>query len=177
MEHVMNIDWAGMFLPDKPMLEIFIRGSVTYLMLFAFMRLIKRQAGAMGISDLLVVVLIADASQNAMASDYSSLSDGILLVATIIFWNYMLEFLAFHFSFFDAIVHPNEMPLIKNGRIIRANLRAEFITVDELKSQLRLQGVDAIADVKSACLEGDGKISVITYDNADRPKARDTAVS
>lgn len=44
----------------------------------------------MSVTDLLVVVLIADAAHNAMAGDYRSLLDGILLVSTIVFWSYAL---------------------------------------------------------------------------------------
>jgi uncharacterized membrane protein YcaP (DUF421 family) len=53
---------------------------------------LKRQTGTLGMTDLLLItLLIADASQNAMAGEYRSLPDGIVLVATIIFWNYFFE--------------------------------------------------------------------------------------
>lgn len=164
MESHFAVDWAQLFLPGTPLLEIFVRGTCTYFMLFAFLRLIKRQAGAIGISDLLVVVLIADASQNAMAGEYTSIVDGLVLVATIIFWNMALEWLGFHSKFFERLVHAAPLPLVKNGRIIQANMRSEFITREELMSQLRLQGIEKVSEVKRACLEGDGKISVITFD-------------
>jgi uncharacterized membrane protein YcaP (DUF421 family) len=51
----------------------------------------------MGITDLLVIVLIADAAQNGMAGEYRSLTDGLLLVATIVAWSYALNWLAFRF--------------------------------------------------------------------------------
>lgn len=166
MEQLFAVDWSGMVRMDTPLLEIFIRGTAVYLGLFCFLRIIKRQAGALGISDLLVVVLIADASQNAMANDYRSITDGMALVATIIFWNITLEWLGYHFAFFEKLVHPGPMPLIKNGRVQRANMRNELITMAELMSQLRLQGIDVVKDVKFACLEGDGKISVVTYEKS-----------
>ena len=60
--------------------------------MFALLRFVlKREAGTLAITDLLVVVLIADAAQNAMADDYRSVPDGLLLVATIVFWSYALD--------------------------------------------------------------------------------------
>lgn len=83
MDHLWHIDWAKAFTPTTP-LEIVLRGSLVYLALFILMRFIlRREAGTFGITDLLVVVLIADAAQNAMANDYTSITDGILLVGTI----------------------------------------------------------------------------------------------
>lgn len=85
------VDWRSVFVPKTPLLEIVVRGTVVYLILFAMLRFGKRQTGSLSVTDLLVLVLIADASQNAMAGDYKSVPDGILLVATIIFWSFALD--------------------------------------------------------------------------------------
>lgn len=80
-----HIDWAKLFEFSTPALEIVVRGTVMYLALFAMLRFIlRRETGSLGITDLLVVVLVADAAQNGMAGSYRSISDGLLLVATII---------------------------------------------------------------------------------------------
>jgi uncharacterized membrane protein YcaP (DUF421 family) len=142
-----------------------------YLSLFFLLRLVlKREAGQMGLTDVLVIVLIADAAQNAMADDYSSIPDGILLVATIIFWSYALNWLGYHFPSIQRFVHPPALPLIRDGRLLRQNMAKELITEDELKSQLRLQGVEDPAEVKVAYMEGDGRISVIKR-NGEEHKA------
>src|SRR3954454_9868071 len=98
MDKITGMDWHGTFVPDTPLLEIFIRGTLVYFLIFVMLRVIpKRQIGTVGITDLLVIVLIADAAQNAMAAQYNSLTDGILLVATLIFWSAILDWLGFHF--------------------------------------------------------------------------------
>ena len=67
-------------------------------MLFLILRfLLKRQSGVIGIADLLVVVLIVDAAQNAMASEYKSITESAILVLTIVFWNYAVDWLGFRF--------------------------------------------------------------------------------
>ena len=118
-------DWQAMFTTTVPLLEIVIRGSLMYLALFCLVRLFKRQAGSIGLSDLLVIMLIADAAQNGMAGTYNSVPDGIALATTIIFWNIVLDYLGYRFPALEKILHPDPLPLIKNGRFIRKNMRSE----------------------------------------------------
>lgn len=177
MELFASVDWRAVFVPDTPLLEIFVRGSIVYLSLFFLLRFVlKRQAGTIGTTDLLVIVLIADATQNAMASDYKSLPDGILLVVTLIFWNVLLEWLSFHWAWFDRLICPPPLPLIKNGRMLRKNMQKELITEDDLMSQLRQQGIDDVHRVKQACMEADGKISIIERSHK-RHKPKHASVS
>jgi uncharacterized membrane protein YcaP (DUF421 family) len=66
----LQVDWGRAFLPQTPVLELVVRGSVIYLALFLLLcLLLKRQSGTLGLTDLLVVVLIADAAQNGMANE------------------------------------------------------------------------------------------------------------
>jgi len=123
--------------------------------------------GAFSISDLLMVVLIADAAQNAMSAGYTSVTDGLILVATIIFWSYALDWLGYRFPGFQKLVHPPPLPLVRDGRMLARNLRRELITVDELMSHLREQGVKDLRKVKSAAMEGDGRISVVTREERE----------
>jgi uncharacterized membrane protein YcaP (DUF421 family) len=163
MDGLFGVDWGEMFLPSTPILEIVIRGSVSYLALFFILRFIlKRQAGTVGITDLLVVVLLADAVQNAMANDYSSITDGVVLVLVIVFWSYALDWLGYRFPKIERFVHPPSLPLVKNGRMLQRNMKRELITESELRTALRKHGVDDLEQVKVAHIEGDGQISVVT---------------
>ncbi len=163
-----HIDWNDVFVPSVSLAEIFIRGSLLYLSLFFLLRLIlKRQTSSVGVADLLVLVLIADASQNAMTGGYRSVTEGVFLVATIMFWSYALDWLGYHFRFLRRFLCPPPVPLIRNGKLLRRNLRKELITRGELMSQLREQGILDYKNVKGAYLEGDGEISVVTED--ERP--------
>ena len=163
-----EIDWTSIFSPTVNLIEIVIRGTIIYLVLFFFLRLLRREAGAIGIADLLVVVLIADAAQNAMGSKYESITEGIVLVGTILFWNYAIDSLAYKFPAFQRLVRPSPLLLIKNGELMRRNLQKEMITKEELMSQLREQGVEKIEEVKNCHMEGDGKISVVANDQKDK---------
>jgi uncharacterized membrane protein YcaP (DUF421 family) len=166
-----DVDWGRLFVPGTPILEILIRGSVTYLMLFVTLRLVlKRESGMVGIADLLVVVLIAEAAQGALVPESRSIPDSVLIVLTIIGWNYILNWLGFRFPSLQRFLHPPALELVKEGRLHLRNMRHELITEEELMSQLRQQGVEDIAQVKRAFMEGDGHISVITYEDQPRPR-------
>src|SRR4051812_12702400 len=103
-------------MPTTPLLEIFIRGTVTYLALFAMLRATRRRhAGAFGITDLLVFVLIADAAQTAMAGEYPAISVGLLLVAVIIGWAVALVWLGFRFKVVENLILPSPLLLVDNG--------------------------------------------------------------
>jgi uncharacterized membrane protein YcaP (DUF421 family) len=166
-----SVNWHDVFVPDTPLLEIFVRGTIVYLAIFALLRFVlTRQSGNLGVTDLLVIVLIADAAQNAMASEYKSVPDGLVLVATIVFWSYLLDWLAYHFPTCRRLIHPPPLELIRDGKINRRNLRKELITIDELKAQLREQGIEDLNQVRKACMEGDGRISVVGVDEEQHQK-------
>lgn len=171
MNDLFTLNLGKVFTPTTPIPETFVRGSVIYLALFVLLRLIRRrETGALNLTNLLVVVLLASAVQNGLAGDYTSVTDGILLVIPIIFWSYLLDWLGFRLPWFQRIIHPPPMPLVENGRIHWENMRQEFITKDELMDVLREQGVDDLKRVKTACLEANGRISVVMVDPQDTPR-------
>lgn len=174
MEKLMEVDWTELFVPTHSLAEMIVRGTLMYLGLWVVLRFVmKRQAGSVGIADLLVIVVIADAAQNGFAREYQSVTEGVVLVLTIVFWNFALDWLAYRFPSLRWLVEAPPIPLVRNGRRIRRNLAKELISDDELLSQLREQGVDRVADVDQAFLEGDGQISVIKkVDAGPEPKRR-----
>jgi len=158
----LSVDWAELFRFSVPPAELVVRGSVMYLFLFALFRIVvKRRVRAIGVADLLVLVIIADAAQNAMAGEYRTISDGMVLVTTIIAWNHLLDFLAWRFAAVRRLLEPAPLLLIDRGRILRRHLRVEFVSEDELRAKLREHGVSDPEEVDKAYLESDGEVSVI----------------
>jgi uncharacterized membrane protein YcaP (DUF421 family) len=142
-----------------------IRGSLMYLALFIILRFIaRRQAGSFGPAHLLVIVLIADASQNALGKDYTSITEGVLLVLTIVAWEYLIDWLAWRFPALRPVLQVPPLQLIADGKTLRENLAREMITEDELRGQLRQRGIGDIGAVQESFLEGDGKLSVLKRD-------------
>jgi hypothetical protein len=161
-EGMPEIEWAEMFTFSTSPVELFIRGTLTYLFLFSLFRfVVRRDAGSLGLTDLLVLVIIADASQNAMAGEYTSVVDGFVLITTIIGWSYLLNFLSFRYRFFRRFILPSPLCIVKDGVKQEAVLRRELIADEELKEMLHEHEIEDIAEVKRAYLEPDGQVTVI----------------
>jgi uncharacterized membrane protein YcaP (DUF421 family) len=73
------------------------------------------------------------------------------------------------------LLRPAPLPLIKDGRILKRNLRQELITIEELMGELRQQGVESVDKVRRCYLEGDGHFSVITEQNEKRANGKKTS--
>ena len=142
--------------------ELMLRGTLIYWLLFCIFRFIlRRDVGAVGIADILLLVIIADAAQSAMAGGYTTFTEGAILVLTIVAWNWLLDWLSYRSRLVRRFAQPPRLTLVERGILQRRNLRREFITVDELREKLREHGIEDLGDVKAAFLEGDGQISVI----------------
>lgn len=158
----MTIDWKTLLVPSGSLVELVIRGSIMYLVIFALMRVFRRESGTLSTADLIVVVLVADAAQNGLTSDYKSVTEGAVLVGTIFALNYGLDWLGFRYEWAHRILNPSPLLLVRDGRIQRQNLRSEMLTVDDLMEQLREHGIEHVSQVKRSYLEADGRLSVIT---------------
>jgi uncharacterized membrane protein YcaP (DUF421 family) len=163
------VDIGQLFRPEHT-LELVIRGTVVYLAIYTMLRILaRRELGTTGATNILLLVLLADAAQNAMAGQYTSVTDGIVLVGTIVGWAVLLDLVAYVWPWFARLVKPPSLALVEGGRPVRRHLRRELMTDEELRTQLREHGVQRIADVKLALMESDGRISVIPKDTPDEP--------
>lgn len=175
MDRIFSVEWLELLIPTHSLAEVIVRGSLMYLGLFLIFRfIVQRQSSAIGIADLVVIVIIADAAQNAFSKEYRSVTEGIALVLTIVCWDLILDRLGYHSRFFSWLVKPNPLPLVRDGRILRVNMRREMISTDELRSQARQQGIARLEDLEAAFLEGNGEISFIKREKEEEttPKKR-----
>lgn len=160
---VMNILEFGQFLSfSLSPLEIVVRGTLMYWFLFLIFRFVlRRDTASAGITDILFVVLLGDAAQNAMIGSGQTVADGVALILTLVFWNYLLDYLGFRFELVSRLTEPPAILLVRNGRLQGRNLRREHLTMDEIEAKLRSEGIDDVAGVKAMYLESDGSFSVL----------------
>jgi uncharacterized membrane protein YcaP (DUF421 family) len=143
-------------------LELIVRGTTMYLFLFVLFRVVvKRRIGAVGMGDILLLVIIADAAQNGMAGEYRSVPDAFILIGTIIGWNMLIDWLVYAVPALQKVLEPPPLLLIDQGRVLKRHLRMEFMSEEELESKLREQGVADPGEVAKAYMEPDGKVTVI----------------
>ncbi len=144
--------------------ELLIRASCMYWFLFLLFRFVlRRDVGSLAIADILLLVIVADASQNALSGEYKTIAEGMIVVGTIVGWNLLLDWLSFRSRIVDRFTTPRSVPIVRHGRSLRANMARQLITSEELMAKLRQQGIETLSQVRSARLEPDGQISVIRY--------------
>src|SRR4029453_7852844 len=104
----MEVDWQSVFSLSMPPLELVVRGSAVYWFLFLVFRFVlRRDVGAVGIADILLLVLIADGAQNAMAGGYKTVTEGLILVSTILGWNGFLNWVSTKSKLMQRFVAPS----------------------------------------------------------------------
>ena len=158
----MTVDWGDLFGLSVAPLELVVRGTMMYLFLFALFRVvIRRRIGAVGMADVLVLVIIADAAQNGMSGEYRSITDAVILVGTIVAWNHFFDWLTFRSPRLQKLLEPSPLLLIDNGRVLWRHLRQENISETELRSKLREHGVTDPREVEKSYMEPDGQVTVI----------------
>ncbi len=176
MNKLTFIEWGELLVPTHSVAEMVLRGSAMYLALFLIMRFVMvRQSSTIGIADILVIVIIADAAQNAFAKEYQSLTEGIALVLTIVSWD-IFELVELSLQNFREAFNACTAAFGQGRKNASQNMRRELITEEELRGQFRLQGILHMDEVKSAFLEANGDISAIKYDKDEQPQKRETKV-
>jgi uncharacterized membrane protein YcaP (DUF421 family) len=161
----LNDLWNSIIQPDINLGETILRGTIMYFAVFIIMRsTLRRTAGELSMLDFIFVLLVAGGAADAMVGGADSIGNGIVLILTIVAWNYALNTLSWYIPALERFTTPPPIQIVKNGEMMRRNMRREFVTEQELLAQLRESGIEDLSRVKSALLEGDGNISVIPYD-------------
>jgi uncharacterized membrane protein YcaP (DUF421 family) len=143
-------------------LGIVIRTVVVYLVVLLGLRLSgKREIGQMTVFDLVVLLLIANAVQNAMVGPDTSLIGGILAAAVLLLMNAAVARLSLRWVRLRRWVEGTPTLLVLHGEVIPEHMRREGIDEETLQTALREHGVAEISSVEMAVLEIDGSISVV----------------
>ncbi len=151
-----------MFRLETPILELVVRGVVIYLMLLLLIRVFgQREAGGLGITDVLIIVLLAQAVGGGLAGDSQSITDAAVLVTTILLCSVAVDAAAYRFPWFSVVTKARPRALIREGKLNHRVLQREFMATEEVLSQLRLHGIEDIGEVRYAYLEPNGMISVL----------------
>jgi len=153
------------------MVEIFsnnylrIIGSTlaVYLFIIIAIRLFgKKELAQLSVVDLVFILLISNAVQNAMVGPDATLMGGLVAASTLFIVNYLLKYLQFRFPKFRKAVEGETIMLVYKGKIMTPHLKKASITEDELMEAAREHGVATISEIDLAILEVDGNISILS---------------
>ena len=166
--------------PLHTLLDVALRTSVVYFALLIGLRLTgTRQLGQMSTFDLVLLLIIANAVQNAMVGPDTSLAGGLVAAGVLITWHRMIDWWRLRSRGISKLLTGEGIMLIHAGRILEEHCVRAGITHDELRQALREHGVASVQDVMLAVLEPDGAISVVRFDDikpGERPHRRIKAI-
>lgn len=147
---------------EAPWWEFVLRGLIVYGALLVLMRWSgKRQIGQLTPFDLILLLIISNAVQNAMNAGDNSVAAGLILAVTLFSADVVLGYFTWRSRRFEVFVGGKPQLLIHEGKIYEDVMRRERISMHELHKVLRRAGCEHIGDVHFAVLEIDGTVSVI----------------
>ncbi len=151
-----------MFIPSVPIWEIVFRTVIVYLAVLVLLRFAgKRELGQMSVADLVVIIVIANAVQNAMNAGDNSLTVGLVAAGTLVGTNLVVQRYGSRIPLVGHYIRDEPTLLMQDGELIKKNLEREHVDEEDLEMAAREHGIDDLSEVSAAVLEPDGSISII----------------
>lgn len=148
------------------LLEIALRTLVVYIFVIVLLRLTgKYELGQLNPIDLVLLLLLANAVQNAMTGPDTSLTGGVVAAATLIILSMLLSLLRERSRLFGSLLQGSPTLLAHNGKLLVAHLAKEHLSQEDVEEAIREHGIEEIKDCQDVILEVDGSISVIPKDD------------
>ncbi len=151
-----------MFRLSVPLWQLLVRGALVYLAVFLLLRLMgKRELGQMTVFDLVVILLIANAVQNAMTGPDTSLEGGMIVAAILLAANRLVAQVRMRGGAWGRLIEGTPTVLVSDGEYVASHLHREGLAREEIDAAIREHGLESVKEVKLAVLEIDGSISVV----------------
>ena len=149
----------------NPFLDVALRSLAVYLFMFAGIRIFgKNQLSQLNAGDIVLLLLISNAVQNAMVGSNVSLEGGLVAALVLFTANFIVKKVIFKNPRIKSLIESDPVILVKDGIVDNLKMKKEEVSFDELEEAVREHGVEKIEQVKLAILEVDGNISVISMD-------------
>jgi uncharacterized membrane protein YcaP (DUF421 family) len=162
----------------EQILDITLRSAVIYLSLVLIFRLAgKRHVSQLSLFDFVLILLVANAVQNAMVGEDTTLGGGIIAALTLVILNIILTKLSVRSSRLSKLLEGEPKLIVRNGKILEKKLRDENLRREEVLEAVRKAGFAGLDEVGFAILESDGTISVINKEEAAKSKNIDISAS
>jgi uncharacterized membrane protein YcaP (DUF421 family) len=151
-----------MFDLGTPIWQIVLRALAVYAAVFVGFRLLgKRELGQMTVFDLVLILLISNAVQNAMVGPDSSLQGGLVAAAVLLAVNRLAAESRLRSPLLDRLFEGRSAVLVEHGQLVTGQLRKQRVAEEDLELAMREHGIESLDQVQLAVLETDGTISIV----------------
>lgn len=156
------------------MLHIIIRTLIIYTTLLIIMRIMgKRQLGELELSELITTLLFSEIATTPITNPNTRLIDAILPITLIATLEIVLSLLLMKIPTLKRVLTSSPSMIIQKGKIIKKEMLKSRITLDELISQIRQNGVYDLSEVDYAILEENGRLTVVPKAKFRQPTMHD----
>jgi uncharacterized membrane protein YcaP (DUF421 family) len=136
--------------------------AVIYVFLIAGLRLLgKRELGQMSLYDLVMIIVLGNAVQNAMINNDNTLVGGLVAATVLLVMNRILNVASSRSARVEQLMTGHPVLIVSDGKLLLGPMKHEGITDDQVDAALREHGIDDVRQVHMAVLEVDGSISVV----------------
>ena len=159
----MTLEGASMDILNNGYVKIIFSSVSVYVFIIVAIRLFgKKELAQLSVFDLVFILLISNAVQNAMVGSDSTLTGGLIAAGSLFIVNYLFKLIAYKFPRIGKIVEGEPLMLIYHGKLKRNNMDKAKLSLDEIEETVREHGVKSIKEVDLAVLEMDGNISILS---------------
>ncbi len=161
---------AHVFVPEAPIAALVLRAVVVYGFLLVALRVAgRRELAQMTSFDLVLLLVISNAVQNSINAGDNSLTGGIVSAVVLVLLNWTIGYATFRWRRVERLVEGKPLRIVSDGKVHMGALKRELLTLSELRSALRKQGIVRIADCRLVVLEPDGTLSVVRHIPGSKP--------
>jgi uncharacterized membrane protein YcaP (DUF421 family) len=161
----------NLLIPETPVLLLVVRAVAVYAFLVLALRVAgRRELAQMTSFDLVLLLVISNAVQNAINAGDNSLGGGLVSAVVLLILNYGVGWASWRWRRVERLLQGKPLRLVTDGRVHFGAMKRERLTVAELRSALRKQGISRISDCRQVVLEPDGTLSALRVDVEQRPR-------
>ena len=139
-----------------------------FFIIFVYRLMGKKEVGQLSIVDLIVSILIAELIALSIQEDSKSIFISVVPILVLVGVQMLISYITLKNDKLRYVIDGKPTIIIKNGKLNFTEMSKLRYSLDDLLTQLRLQGVKSIDKVKYAVLENNGNLSVFN-DNSDYP--------
>ncbi|HEX7992259.1 MAG TPA: YetF domain-containing protein [Stenotrophomonas sp.] len=153
---------SDLFALAMPWWEFILRAVIVYVVVLVMVRVAgKRTLGQFTPFDMLLLVLLGNAVQNALLGPDTSLGGGLLLAATLIALNYIVGWITTRSALMEQVIEGEPVVLARHGHVLQKVLQRELVSKADFAKAMRDAGCDQVDEVDLALLETNGHITII----------------
>src|SRR5512143_2917391 len=149
-------------IPDAPVLNLILRAIAVYAFLLVALRVAgKRELAQMTSFDLVLLLVISNAVQNSINAGDNSLAGGLVSALTLVVLNWLVGWAVYRWPRLERLLQGRPVRIVTDGRVHVPAMRRELLTLSELRSALRKQGIMRVSDARQVVLEPDGTLTAV----------------